>query len=158
MRRIEHRLDAPAAAAAASLSLPTLLLDYGTRSKSRFKAMLSNGDDVGVFMPRGSVLRGGDVLACDDAQLVKVVAAEEDVMVITAASFHALLRASYHLGNRHTQMEIGADYLKLAYDSVLADMARRLGLSVKRKNAPFEPEGGAYSFGGHSHAVADTLS
>ncbi|MGL4575375.1 MAG: urease accessory protein UreE [Burkholderiaceae bacterium] len=152
MLRAEQRLAANDAQAVRDLALPQLALQFNERSKSRLRAQLSTGDEIGLFLPRGTVLRGGDVLACDNGQLVRVVAAPEDVMLIGAASAHKLTRLAYHLGNRHMQIEIGADYLKLEYDSVLADMVRGLGGTVMRTQAAFEPEGGAYLQGlAHRH-------
>ncbi len=151
MRRAEQRLTGGDAAALRGVALPSVALPYLDRSKSRFKAVLSTGENIGVFLPRGTILRGGDVLVCDDAQLVRVLAADEDVMIVRSASVQSLTRAAYHLGNRHVQMEIGADYLKLDYDGVLADMLQGLDVRVERLQAPFEPEAGAYGGHGHSH-------
>jgi urease accessory protein len=151
MRRAEQRLTGGDAAALRGVDLPTVALPYLDRSKSRFKAKLGTADDIGVFLPRGTILRGGDVLVCDDAQLVRVVAADEDVMVVRSASLQSLTRAAYHLGNRHVQMEIGVDYLKLDYDGVLADMLKGLDVRVERLQASFEPEAGAYGGHGHGH-------
>jgi urease accessory protein len=156
MLRAEHRLDLREEQEVADIALPQLALQFNERSKSRLRAQLSTGEEIGLFLPRGTVLRGGDVLACDNGQLVRVVAAPEDVMLIGAASAHELTRLAYHLGNRHMQIEIGTDYLKLEYDSVLADMVVGLGGSVMRTQAAFEPEGGAYLQGlAHRHAQDD---
>jgi urease accessory protein len=156
MLRAEHRLDLREAQEVADIALPQLALQFNERSKSRLRAQLSTGEEIGLFLPRGTVLRGGDVLACDNGQLVRVVAAPEDVMLIGAASTHELTRLAYHLGNRHMQIEIGTDYLKLEYDSVLADMVVGLGGSVMRTQAAFEPEGGAYLQSlAHRHAQDD---
>jgi urease accessory protein len=157
MLRAEQRLAADQAQELGGIALPQLALQFNERSKSRLRALLSTGDEIGLFLARGTVLRGGDVLACDNGQLVRVVAAPEDVMLIGAASAHELMRLAYHLGNRHMQIEIGADYLKLEYDSVLADMVVGLGGSVMRTQAAFEPEGGAYLQGlTHRHRHDDT--
>jgi urease accessory protein len=158
MLRAEHRLAAEQADELGDVGLPQLALQFNERSKSRLRALLSTGEEIGLFLPRGAVLRGGDVLACDNGQLVRVVAALEDVMLIGAASAHELTRLAYHLGNRHMQIEIGADYLKLEYDGVLADMVVGLGGSVMRTQAAFEPEGGAYLQGlAHRHSHDDEM-
>jgi urease accessory protein len=68
-----------------------------------------------------------------------------------------LTRAAYHLGNRHTPVEVGADYLKLEYDPVLADMLKRIGATVDRVSMPFQPESGAYG-GGHKHGHDETFA
>jgi urease accessory protein len=131
-------------------------LDWDVRQKSRFDATDSNGRHLGVFLPRGSVLRGGDVLVAEDGSLVRVVAAAQPVLRVTACPAHGgptdLPRAAYHLGNRHVALEVRADHLQLEPDAVLADMLRSMHLIVHEVQEPFEPEGGAYaSHQGHAH-------
>jgi len=133
-----------------------LELDWDVRQKSRFDATDSTGRALGVFLPRGTVVRGGDVLVADDGSLIVVHAAVQPVLLVKHCSEHGspfdLLRAAYHLGNRHVQLELQADHLKLEPDHVLADMLRQMHLIVTPADAAFEPEGGAYSAGGHDHA------
>ena len=135
----------------------TVELDWDTRQKSRFDADDSQGRRLGVFLPRGTAVRGGDVLVTEDGSLVQVIARPQPVMTVRAAhgSPLALLRAAYHLGNRHVALEVHADRLQLEPDHVLADMLRQMHLDVVEQLAPFEPEGGAYaSHAGHDHAHA----
>ena len=133
----------------------TVELDWDVRQKSRFDAESSDGRRVGVFLPRGTVVRGGDVLVAEDGSMVRVEAAPQNVLVITPCSEHGspfdLTRAAYHLGNRHVQIELQADHLKIEPDHVLADMLRAMHLTVRETQAAFEPEGGAYAAGGHGH-------
>jgi len=133
----------------------TVTLDWDTRQKSRFDFNDSAGRHIGVFLPRGSVVRGGDVLVAEDGSFIRVVAADQAVLVITACKDHGsafdLTRAAYHLGNRHVPIELKPDHLKIEPDHVLAEMLRKMHLDVEEKNAPFEPEGGAYESGGHAH-------
>lgn len=127
---------------------PEVVLDWDTRQKSRFDAQDSSGRPLGIFLPRGTVVRGGDVLVAEDGSLLRVVARAETVMVVRsadAASPLPLLRAAYHLGNRHVALEVRADRLQLEPDHVLADMLRKMHLEVSETLAPFEPEGGAYA-------------
>jgi urease accessory protein len=131
-------------------------LDWDLRQKSRFEATDSAGRRLGVFLARGSVLRGGDVLVAEDGSLVRVIAAPQPVLRVTACPDHGtptdLPRAAYHLGNRHVALEVRADHLQLEPDPVLADMLRAMHLIVHEVQAPFEPEGGAYATGhGHAH-------
>lgn len=130
-------------------------LDWDTRSKSRFDATDSQGRRLGVFLPRGRVLRGGDVLVAEDGSLVRVLAAAQPVLVVRHCTQHGspfdLLRAAYHLGNRHVQLELKPDRLQLEPDHVLADLLRQMHLIVSAEQAPFEPEAGAYASGGHAH-------
>jgi len=133
----------------------TLTLDWDTRQKSRFDATDSAGRALGVFLPRGAVVRGGDVLVAEDGSLVRVQAAPQSVLRITACTEHGspfdLTRAAYHLGNRHVPIELQPDHLKIEPDHVLADMLRSMHLTVREVQEAFEPEGGAYASGGHSH-------
>ena len=136
-------------------------LDWDVRQKSRIAATDSLGREVNVFLPRGSVLRGGDVLVAEDGSLIRVKAAPQPVLVVTHCADHGtpfdLLRAAYHLGNRHVPLELQPDRLLLEPDHVLADMLRAQHLIVTETTSAFEPEGGAYGAGtgghaGHAHA------
>ncbi len=135
---------------------PQLVLDWDLRQKSRFDALASDQQRVGVFLPRGTVLRGGDVLVTQEGGLLRVVAAPQPVLRITPCAEHGqpfdLLRAAYHLGNRHVPVELHPDHLQIEPDHVLADLLRSMHLTVEERMAPFEPEGGAYAAGGHAHA------
>ena len=131
-------------------------LDWDVRSRSRFDATDSAGRALGIFLPRGTVVRGGDVLVVEDGSLVRVQAAPQPVLVVRHCTEHGsafdLLRAAYHLGNRHVAIELQPDHLKLEPDHVLAEMLNRMHLIVTQEQAPFEPEGGAYQAGGaHGH-------
>jgi len=136
---------------------PKLVLPFGERSKSRLRAVLDNGAEAALFLPRGTVLRGGDLLVAEDGTFVEVQAAPESVLQVTATDPLALMRAAYHLGNRHTPVEVGRDYLRLEFDAVLADMLARLGVQATRAELPFEPEAGAYG-GGHKHGHDATFA
>jgi urease accessory protein len=132
----------------------TVELDWDVRQKSRFDATDSAGRALGVFLPRGSVVRGGDVLVAEDGSLIRVLAALQAVLRVTACAEHGgpadLPRAAYHLGNRHVPLEVKAEYLQLEPDPVLAEMLRAMHLIVREVQAPFEPEGGAYA-AAHAH-------
>jgi urease accessory protein len=127
----------------------TVELDWDVRQKSRFDATDSQGRQLGVFLPRGTAVRGGDVLVAEDGSMVRVIAAPQSVLVITPCSEHGspfdLVRAAYHLGNRHVPIELKPDHLKIEPDHVLADMLRAMHLIVKQADAAFEPESGAYT-------------
>lgn len=132
----------------------TLVLPFGERSKSRLRATLDNGEEVGLFLERGSVLRHGDLLLADDGRVIEVRAATETVSTVHTADGLRLARASYHLGNRHVALQIGAGWLRYQHDHVLDDMIRGFGLEVVVEQLPFEPEGGAYVAASHSHSHA----
>ena len=133
----------------------TIELDWDIRQKSRFDATDSQGRQIGVFLPRGTAVRGGDVLVAEDGSLVRVIAAPQPVLRITHCTAHGtpfdLTRAAYHLGNRHVPIELKPDHLKIEPDPVLADMLRSMHLIVVAVDEAFEPEGGAYGSHEHSH-------
>jgi len=137
-------------------------LDWDTRQKSRFEASDSSGRRIGVFLARGRIVRGGDVLVGADGSLIAVRASDQATLVVTAPAHLAperaalaLAKAAYHLGNRHVPLEVHADRLVLEPDHVLAEMLERMGLLVTATEGPFEPEAGAYdtapSAQGHGH-------
>ncbi|MEN9473895.1 MAG: urease accessory protein UreE [Pseudomonadota bacterium] len=137
---------------------PTLTLDWDLRQKSRFDCEDSEGRRIGVFLPRGTLLRGDDMLVTLDGSLLRVVAAPQPLLRITHCTEHGspfdLLRAAYHLGNRHVPIELKPDHLKIEPDHVLADMLRQMRLIVTEACEAFEPEAGAYgehATMGHSH-------
>jgi urease accessory protein len=135
----------------------TITLDWDTRQKSRFDAVDSSQRQLGIFLPRGTVVRGGDVLVAEDGSLVRVEAAPQTVLRITACTEHGspfdLTRAAYHLGNRHVPIELKPDHLKIEPDHVLVDMLRAMHMTVVQVTESFETESGAYGdHGGHSHA------
>lgn len=127
-----------------------LVLPFDLRIKSRLRTCLASGEEAVLRTERGAVLRGGEHLCADDGRVVRIVAAPEKVMHITCADQFELTRAAYHLGNRHVPVEIGDGYLRIATDHVLGEMLLGLGANVEEREAPFEPESGAYG-GGHQH-------
>ena len=153
MLNLKDRVPAPAKADA-ELALP-----YELREKSRLRATLSTGEEAALFLERGTVLRGGDCLKGDDGRVIRVVAAPEAVLEVECHDADEFARCAYHLGNRHTPVQIigrtddGHYALRIRADHVLADMLAGLGAHSAEVMAPFEPETGAYSnrAGGHSH-------
>ena len=121
-----------------------LALTFDARQKSRQRAKLASGEEVAVKLPRGEILRGGDLVAASDGRVIEVVALPEKLAHIESPD---LARIAYHLGNRHVPVELGKGYVRIAQDHVLEELARKLGASVSHVEAPFEPEGGAY----HQH-------
>jgi urease accessory protein len=155
MRTIDKRIEAKLAAPLIKRA-PTLTLPFDDRCKSRLAATLDNGEEIALVLPRGTVLRDGDMLVADDGGLVRVIAAAQDVLVVHAHDAITLTRAAYHLGNRHTPVEVIAGQLKLEADPVLEDMLKRLGAHVEHATSPFQPETGAYG-GGHKHGHDETF-
>jgi len=136
-----------------------LTLPFELRQKSRLKAHLNNGLEVGIMLPRGIILRGGDCLKAEDGSVIRIEPSDEEVSTVHHDDPLMIARASYHLGNRHVALQIGNGWLRYSHDHVLDDMVKGLGLLVKFESAPFEPEGGAYGChshaGGHSHGHDD---
>lgn len=126
-------------------------LPYDLRKKSRFKAQAKCGEELGLILPRGHILRSGTLVKSENGEVAKIVAADEHVSTVTTEDPIVLAKAAYHLGNRHVPLQVGAGWLRYQHDHVLDDMVKGLGLSVTVENAGFEPEDGAYSGGGHHH-------
>jgi urease accessory protein len=161
MLRLTRLLDRPLATREADHAV-TLRLAYGERVKSRLATMSVDGQAVAILLPRGSVLRDGALLAGDGGALARVEAAPEPVTRVTADDPLALLRAVYHLANRHVSAQLALDHVLIERDAVLEAMLRGLGLRVEHIEAPFDPEGGAYH-GEHHHGPShrdevDTVS
>ena len=126
-----------------------LVLPFELRQRSRLLATLDNGEEVGLMLPRGTVMRGGDRLQSSDGRLIEVVAAPEQVSVVRSNDARQLARAAYHLGNRHVSLQILDGELRYLADHVLDHMLEGIGLAVSHETLPFEPEAGAYH--GHDH-------
>jgi urease accessory protein len=142
MLRISQRLpDGHPGACAAMLQL---VLPYELRCRSRFRARLADGEEVGVLLARGQILRGGDRLLADDGRVIEVAAASESVSTVHTRDVRLLARVAYHLGNRHVALQVGDGWLRYSHDHVLDDMVRGLGAELEAGQAPFEPEAGAY--------------
>ena len=121
-----------------------LVLPFDARQKSRQLAKLDTGEEVALVLPRGTVLRGGDLVVTTDSRVVEVVASPEPLLHVACDSPEALTRAAYHLGNRHVPVQVGEGWIRLAKDHVLEVMLQGLGASVSPVEAAFEPEVGAY--------------
>ncbi|MNJ55921.1 Urease accessory protein UreE [compost metagenome] len=134
----------------------TLTLTLDTRIKSRVRVTLDDGREAGLMLERGQLLRGGELLGDEyGSEVVRVLAAPEQVSTVRCSDPLLLARASYHLGNRHVPLQIDAGFVRYQHDHVLDEMVRGLGLQVTVEQAPFEPEAGAYQSAPHSHAHSD---
>jgi urease accessory protein len=123
----------------------TLTLPFDSRQKARLHTQLDSGEEAGLFLPRGIILRGGNKLQAESGEVIEIISANEEVSTVTSNTPLQLMRASYHLGNRHVPLEIKPSYLRFHFDHVLNEMLEHLNLSVTKESAPFEPESGAYS-------------
>lgn len=127
----------------------TLTIPYEQRQRSRFRTRLGSGEEVGVILERGSILRGGDRLGSSDGFVVCIQAAQEKVSTVHGSNMQELARVAYHLGNRHVALQIGSNWVRYLNDHVLDEMVEQSGLCVVVEQAAFEPEAGAYM--GHQH-------
>jgi len=126
----------------------TLRLPFEARQRSRLKTRLASGEEVGLMLPRGDILRGGDLVTASDGRVIEVVAEPEKLLHIESKE---LAKIAYHLGNRHVPVQVGEKFLRIAEDHVLEEMVRKLGANVSHVEAAFEPEAGAYAGGHHQH-------
>jgi len=147
MLRCTRFHDAPVATEATH----ELHLGYDERVKSRLAAVCTDGTAVAILLARGTVMRDGSLLAADDGSVVRVVAAAQPVVRITATTPFTLMRAVYHLANRHVAAFLAADHVLIEPDPVLERLVESLGAHAEHLLMPFDPEPGAY--GGHSHEV-----
>jgi len=132
----------------------TIELPFVLRQKSRLRVTTNSGIDAALYLDRGIILRGGDLLKSDGGLIMQIVAAQEPVYDVEAQTPQALMCAAYHLGNRHVPLQVGECWLRLEQDHVLKEMLIGLGMHVIEKQASFEPEAGAYG-GGHRHGHDD---
>ena len=128
-----------------------LHLPFEQRQRSRLKTALVSGEEVALVLPRGQVLRGGDLLLASDGRVIEVVAEPEKVLHVQCAGAQALAVTAYHLGNRHVPVQVGEGFLRIAADHVLEALLKGLNASVTPIEAPFEPEAGAYP-GARNHS------
>ncbi|MGK7926818.1 MAG: urease accessory protein UreE [Spirulina sp.] len=147
MLTLTHRLDRNAIAPQDCWILP-LNAEERTRSRHRFET--SDGQVFIVRLPRGTVLRNGDFLQAETGEIVRISAKPEPVLTVRANTLLALLKAAYHLGNRHVALEVREIYLRLSPDPVLRSLLEQLdpNLEIEEEIAPFHPEIGAYQ---HNH-------
>lgn len=134
----------------------TVELDWATRQQARSEIADSLGRRLVVFLPPGTVMRGGDILVAEDGSMVRVLAAPQAVQLVRPDPHHGspfdLVRAAWHLGSRHVAIELQADHLKIEADHVVAQLLRGMHLAVEDAFAAFEPEGSAHdAHAGHEH-------
>lgn len=158
MRIVKKHLSSTTLAKALLRNAPTTMLRFDQRRRSRQRIELDSGESVALVLNQGTVLRHGDILVADDGKLIVVESATETVLRVTSRHPWQLTRAAYHLGNRHTVVEVGTDYLQLEPDPVLVDMLRQLGgVEVATVQSRFEPDAGAYGKG-HKHGHDETFA
>lgn len=128
-----------------------ITLDFDDRRRRRIAMTGDGGLAFLLDLARPAELKDGDALVLEDGRVVAVRAASEPLIEIVAADPADLVRIAWHLGNRHLPTQLLRDRLRIREDHVIADMVERLGAEIAHIEAPFEPEGGAYSGHGHAH-------
>jgi urease accessory protein len=128
-----------------SSSVDRVLLDADERHRRRAVLAGERGIEFLLDLPQATVLRDGDGLVLDDGSIVRVSGRPEPLVEIAAASPQELARLAWHIGNRHTDLQVTGDMLRIRRDHVLEDMLRGLGARLAYVEAPFEPERGAYA-------------
>tara|TARA_R110001606_G_scaffold282459_1_gene431069 strand:+ start:802 stop:1269 length:468 start_codon:yes stop_codon:yes gene_type:complete len=123
----------------------SVTLDYDTRQKARIKITTDKGVDAGIFIERGKPLLINEVLKSDCGQHVQVLGALEPVTTASCGNWLTFSKVCYHLGNRHTKLQVGERWLRFKPDHVLSELVQQLGCSVSDEPAIFEPESGAYN-------------
>jgi urease accessory protein len=146
MVEIKAKLKVPRAAYKLEVK-GRLELPFDARQKSRLRTKLVSGEEVALMLPRGEILRGGDLVTASDGRVIEIISQPEKLLHVETKD---LAKAAYHLGNRHVPVQVGEGFLRIAEDHVLEEMLRKLGGKVSHVEAPFEPEAGAYT-GGHQH-------
>lgn len=119
-------------------------LDHGLRRKTRQRVTTVSGAEAALLLPRGTVLRDGNVVEAEDGSRAGIVAAGEALSEVRCAEELLLIRAAFHLGNRHVEIMLADGGIRYPADKVLDDMLRGLGLVPRQILGPFEPEPGAY--------------
>jgi urease accessory protein len=138
----------PAGAWNEASAVDSIALDAHERHRRRIVLTTEGGTKFLLDLPQAIALRDGDGLLLDDGAIVRVAGRPEPLLEIAAASASELARLAWHIGNRHIDVQISGDRLRIRRDHVIEDMLRGLGARVTPIEAPFEPEGGAYP---HNH-------
>lgn len=145
----------PAGAWSEDSAIDRVLIDFDRRHRRRIVLATESGADVLIDLPHAVRLRDGDGLVLEDGRMLRVVAQPEALLEIHAHGPAELVRIAWHLGNRHLPVQLMGDRIRIRADHVIADMVHGLGGHAHAIDAPFDPEGGAYSGGGHSHSHDD---
>jgi urease accessory protein len=132
-----------------AVAIDRIALDASERHRRRLVLTAERGTTLLLDLPHAATLRDGDGLVLDDGALVRVIGKPEPLHEIAAANAEELARLAWHLGNRHADVQVVGDRLRIRRDHVLAEMLERLGARVTAIEAPFDPESGAYS--SHQH-------
>ena len=129
----------------------TITLDETARHRRRVKMISDSGIEFLLDLPKARLLRHGEGLVLEDGRVIEICAEPEPLYEVRAQSPHHLLQLTWHMGNRHLPTEVMPDHIRIRRDHVIKDMLEGLGGRVTEIEAPFNPQGGAYSDHAHSH-------
>jgi urease accessory protein len=132
-------------------AIDRVVLDADERHRRRITLTGEGGTTFLLDLPHATALKDGDGLVLEDGSIVRVAGKPESLLEISAASPHELARLAWHIGNRHTDVQIVGDKLRIRRDHVLEEMLRGLGARLTPVEAPFDPEQGAYGHHHHDH-------
>ena len=130
-----------------------LALTWEQRRKSRLKTATVDGEEVGLFLPRGTILFDGDLVKTTAGRVIAIEAAPEDVSTVASSDAVLLARVAYHLGNRHVRTQVGPGFIRYRHDRAVDELVRKLGAEVSVEEVPFEPERGTKDHA-HDHDLA----
>ncbi len=137
----------------AAAAIDRVVLDADERHRRRITLAGERGTVFLLDLPHAIALRDGDGLVLDDGAIVRVTGKPEPLVEISAPSPQELARLAWHIGNRHTDVQVVGERLRIRRDHVLEDMLRGLGARLTPIEAPFDPEPGAYQ--SHRHGYGD---
>jgi len=135
----------------AATAIDRVVLDAHERHRRRIALTGERGTVFLLDLPHATALKDGDGLVLEDGAIVRVAGKVEPLLEIAAANPHELARLAWHIGNRHTEVQMVGDSLRIRRDRVIEDMLRRLGARLTLIEAPFDPEHGAYGHAQQHH-------
>jgi len=142
----------PASSWAKETAIDHVRLTFDERNRRRLRYVALGGTEFVLDLPRATVMHDGDGLKLENGQFIAVEAAPEALAEVTAPDLQTLLRLAWHIGNRHLPAELQPTRILIRDDHVIVHMLEGLGATVRRLEATFTPEPGAYS-GAVGHAV-----
>ena len=123
-----------------------LTLNSDQRKIHRGERLSDCNRELLLQLPREGKINDGDILKTNQENIfILVIAKIEKLFQLNAFSKLELLKVSYHLGNRHVEMEISNNYLFVKEDYVIKNLLENLGVEIKKVNKKFFPETGAFS-------------
>jgi len=137
----------------------TLIMNLDQRRAHRGFVFTVKGTCVELDLEPPVWLHSDDALILEDGSLIEIVAEAEPLIEVRASDLQTLARIAWVLGDRHVPVQILGQRLRMARDPAIQTLLSRFAVKVTAIDAPFDPEGGAYSGApaddGHRHDGAD---